>query len=256
MMMKKAWVGVVSAMVVVGCAGGSGGIGAGDGGSSGGGGGDGGACTTIDLPGTRACVPRTAKPNTPLSIEVEGEGCLGCGTTLLPCTVTRDGSKIVLAIEANQCPLPEGTPCATICQIPKASCSLPALPSGSYRLEFGSGTRVSTDEPRMLVVADGGQATSCTLPPGPPAPISATDFPRSCTVGDDATCTLVIEGDVCKPCVCPTGAIATSANDDYADELRTRRATCTSGGGSPSCAPCPDDKVARCVAGACTVGAK
>ena len=117
--------------------------------------------------------------------------------------------------------------------------------------DSGTGVRTSGDEPRSIVVAENGSATSCTLPFGPPQPISATDFSQSCTTGNDAECTLVAEGDVCTPCSCPSAAIATSALEAYSAEVRSRRATCTSPVDSPACAACVATTSAKCVAGKC-----
>ena len=224
----------------------------GDSSVDGGDGGDGGSgCSIKSLALTRACVPGTAPANTPLTIEVDAEGCLGCTDTLQPCKVTVSGSQINVVLDAQSCPA-EGIACPAICMLPHATCAIPALPAGSYTIELATGVRSSEDPIRRLVVTATGGASSCTIPPGTGSkPISAGEFPQGCSIDDD--CAPVVEGNLCQPCACPTGAIAKTAKDAYDAEVRSRQSLCTTRGGTPSCAPCASRKATCSPAGKCAL---
>jgi hypothetical protein len=212
---------------------------------------DGGSCATPEVASSRACVPKRAKANAPLTIEIEGDGCLACGAETGACDVAVDGQKVTLTLHSKQCAVPAGG-CSKECRLAKTTCAIPALAQGTYRLELGATVRASTDEVRSLVVEAAGTDASCTLPVGPPPPIDPTPSQKQCTTGNDNECTLVIEGDVCKPCLCATAAIAVSARSDYEAEINARRAACDTGHGSPSCIACLQTHVAKCVANTCT----
>jgi hypothetical protein len=268
-MKSLAFVGMIALVVIAaGCAGKNAGVGASSSGSGGGGTSSGssgsgtgddasdggsGSCESPEIASSRACVPKRAKANAPLTIEIEGDGCLACGATPGTCDVAVDEAlkKVLLTLRSRQCAVPaEG--CTKECRKAKTTCAIPPLAVGTYRLELGMGVRVSTDEVRTLLVEAAGSDASCTLPAGEPPPIDPTPSQKQCTPGNDAECTLVIEGDVCKPCLCPTDAIAVSAKPDYDAEINARRAACDSGSGSPSCIACIQSHDAKCVAGTCT----
>jgi hypothetical protein len=240
--------GIVS--LVVACSGSTGHIGGNDGGADGGGGGDPGTCTTSALNATRACVPGTAKSGVELSLEVDGEGCLGCGRTALPCQVQVTGQQIFLKLQQQSCVSNLG--CPEVCVLPQLKCTIPPLAAGRYTLEFTEGLHSSEDPVRSLVVADDATMTSCDTgdPNDPPKPIIASDFPQVC-VGD-ADCALITEGNVCAPCRCQTAAIAKSALPAYEATVRERQALCARGGSADqaSCAPC-QSRFPKCNAGKC-----
>ena len=254
------WTLAVVAMVggVVACSGSTGGVsssdggvGDGGGGTDGGGGGDPPGCTTSAVELQRACVPGTAKANTPLSIKVDADGCFGCGQTLLPCDVRVQGNQITLALASKTCPQSaDGQPvaCPGICILPSSTCAIPALAAGTYFLQFADGIRASDAAPRKLVVAEGATATSCDLPPGEQPPtVAASDFPQTCAV--DGDCAVIVEGDVCQPCKCPNAAIQKTAIASYESSLREAQALCKSTGGA-ACAACRA-ATAKCNVGKC-----
>jgi hypothetical protein len=162
-----------------------------------------------------------------------------------------NGTNIVLTLEQQTC-MPSSTEaCSALCQSPQPKCTIPPLSAGTYTIDFGAGVH-SPDAPvRTLVVADGATETSCETGRAnePPAPISAKDFPQTCTVDDD--CALIAEGDVCTPCKCATAAISKSALASYESTLRERQALCTVSA-ADACAPCKA-LPPRCNAGTCGV---
>jgi hypothetical protein len=231
---------------VVACSGGISGVGSG---GDGGGGKDGGidpftdggsppGCTTFPTPLTRACVPGTAKANAAITIEVDGEGCTGCGSSLLPCKVDVTGTTIAITLEVRTCPLPENQACPAVCGVPSATCTIPPLAAGDYTIQLaGGGARTSEDPVRRLVVTANATATSCDIPDDRKTPtISAAEYPQACT--GDQDCVLVTQGDVCQPCACPSGAISKTSIETYESDLRARQSLCSSRGGAVDCAPC------------------
>lgn len=207
-------------------------------------------CTVDPMGVTRACVPGTAAAGAPISIQAEGDAnCLGCGSTLQPCDVQVDGSKIKIGLSVKRCPLPPDTGCPAVCMLAIATCTIPPLAAGTYSIELTGGVRSSEDPPRQLVVKDGAGESKCSIPQDGTKPtIEADSFPDTCAVDDD--CTLVTEGDLCQPCSCPNEAIAKTALDAYQSKARALQSLCKSGGGAPSCAPCQEKK-ARCTGSKC-----
>src|SRR5688572_29173891 len=185
-------------LVLVGCAGSVERVPGGSSGSSGSGGSSGssgssgsgdpgdvieGSCKVHELAGNRACVPNRAKANAPITLRMETEGCVACsGETSLPCEVSVSGSTITLGASVQRCELkrpPDG--CAAICQVPQFECTIPALAAGTYRVRLKGEVSNSEAAPRTLLVAEAGQASSCTFPPtGTLPPIEADDYATSC----------------------------------------------------------------------------
>lgn len=227
---------------------GDGGGGGGGGGGDGGGGG-GGSCTTSPLPLKRACVPATAKAGVEITIQADGDGCTGCGSTVEPCKVDVVGKSIRLSVDVKQCPLPDGLACPAVCGLPQPRCTIPPLAAGEYTIQMSTGIQVSDAPSRRLVVSATGGATSCDVPQtgGNPPPLSASDFPQICTVDDD--CVIVAEGDQCKPCTCPNAAISKSARESWDGEVRVKQALCSANQGQPSCAPCLANTKPKCGTG-------
>lgn len=240
-------------LIAIGCTGGpndggaSSSSGSSGGGDGGGGGGDA-SCSEGVLSGQRACVPGTGTANTELTIQAEGIGCVGGGTSLTACNVAVNGQTITLTLESRVCT--GGPETSLACGIPQTTCKIPPLAAGDYTIDFAG------DEPnrgRELVIGTGSSASSCSLngPGGGQDPIAADDYDKSCTVGNDDTCTLVSEGDPCASCnACPTAAIATSAVANLESDRRARRALCVGDQTRPACAPCPPTIKAVCNANA------
>jgi hypothetical protein len=228
---------------------GSSGSSSGSSGSSGSSSGDVG-CNVAPMGVTRACVPGTATAGVAISIQAEGDNsCLGCGSSLEPCKVKVEGTKITIGLDVKSCALPEGIACPAVCMQAVATCSIPPLAAGTYTVELAGGVRSSEDPVRQLVVKAGAGESACTIGQGGGRPtIESDDFADSCTLDDD--CTLVIEGDLCQPCSCPNEAIAKSALDAYQSKARALQSLCKSGGGSASCVACQEKK-ARCSGNKC-----
>lgn len=116
-------------------------------------------CVAYDgQPLDRVCVPRSARENTALVLEVE-QRCGSCSTGVERCTVTVAGRDITLSLDGQSCQVAET--CADGCTKRRIACRLPALPGGRYTLRHGDGSgRVD-----VLEVAAGGD-THCALDDG------------------------------------------------------------------------------------------
>lgn len=233
-------------LLIAACGGTTTGMADGGGGGGGDGGGDGGgSCTTALLPGDRACVPGTARANTPLELSVAAtDGCLGCFTTFEPCQVEVSGTTITIAMRTKTCPPPGAQACPAICALPGTTCQLPALAAGTYEVTVsGEGVRGGLP-PRQLVITNDATATSCKLPPPDQGePLDGTKYSRSCSV--DADCVLATAGNVCQPCRCPDIAIARSASAAYEADFRALVSQCAGQKGAIACAACAP-ATARC----------
>jgi hypothetical protein len=124
--------------------------------------------------------------------------------------------------------------CPDICQIPAATCSIPALAAGEYTVALDNGRS------HVLVVGGaGGNATSCMLSrPGglPPTPLDASKYASGCSA--DSDCKPVVAGNVCNSCACATAAIAKSADVAYESDYRAAISQCPLDGVEPPCVPC------------------
>lgn len=210
--------------------------------------GGGGQCTQTEIGGTRSCVPGTAKAGTAISIEAEGGGCLGCGTSMNPCKVQVSGTEILLTLATTSCPLPPGTACPAVCGVPKSTCAIPPLAAGTYTVNFTSSVHGSEAKGRRLVVDSSAATTSCTLPAVPESKaMRASDYPQACA--GDAECALVTEGSVCQVCACPNAAVAKTSLPAYESEQRAAESSCA-GTGTVACGPC-QSQVAKCTASKC-----
>ncbi len=106
----------------------------------------------------RVCVPRAARENTALVLEVE-ERCGSCATTVDRCTVTVEGRDVILSLDGKSCQ--RSSACAEVCTKRRVACRVPALGGGRYTLRYGDGSgRVA-----VLEVAAGG-AAQCALDDG------------------------------------------------------------------------------------------
>jgi hypothetical protein len=200
-------------------------------------------CTTSSVAGKRACVPGTGKANVAITIDVDApDGCLGCFTTLEPCTPELQGKKIVIAMKAKTCPPPGDLACPAVCLIPSVKCTLPPLAPGTYQVEVEGESPRTGFRPRELVVTEKATAGFCTLPQTP-TPLEPNRFDTTCQ--DDVDCRTATFGNLCQPCACPNGAIAKSAGDAYEAASREGSSHCV----SPdriACAACVH-REARCV---------
>lgn len=109
-------------------------------------------------PVDRVCVPRTARENSPLVLEVE-ERCGTCSTSVEKCTVSVEGRDITLSLDGRSCHV--SSSCADVCIKRRIACRVPALGGGRYTLRYADGSG------RMDVLEVGaGGAPSCTLDDG------------------------------------------------------------------------------------------
>jgi hypothetical protein len=209
-------------------------------------------CVDQALQGRHACVIGRAKANAPLTLQMDADGCVVCGATLLPCSVEVSGTTITVGLSERRCPLPPGVECAADCALPRSKCELPPLPPGAYRVVV-QGLPVSSEGPtRTLVVEDGATDTACQLDFGLRKALAASDFPQACTTAED--CALVVEGDQCDACACATGAVAKTALPNYEAAARERASQCYSAAAG-SCAPCIQ-RQAACLMGKCAAVTK
>src|SRR5690242_683858 len=119
--------------------------------SSAGGGGAGGNCAISTLDGSRACVPGTARANTPIEVTVAATGgCLDCFTTFEHCAVSVDGKRISVAMQTKVCQ--NGGDGACACAPRRTACTIPALAAGTYSLEVAGERVAGGSPPRKLVV--------------------------------------------------------------------------------------------------------
>ena len=251
--MLRSSFGLASALVVllVGCGGSVSSVGSSSGASGGGTSGNGGSsgssgdsptCTVQTLRGDRACVPGTARANTPITIAVDAsEGCLGCFTTFEPCSVTVSGDRITVAMATRTCPPAGDVGCPAICVYQATTCTLPALGPGSYTVDVVGDTPRAGLPPRQLVVAPDATALSCTLPAPSdgPAPLD-NSYPKEC--GSDGDCAVATVGNVCSPCRCPNAAIASSAKAAYEADYRAATSQCPASDAQVKCAACQERK--------------
>lgn len=239
------------ALVLVACGGSATAPGSSSGSSgSSGSGGDGGRderpCSTEPLDADTACVPGTAKAGAPITIGVAAStGCLGCFTTLEPCTVSVVGSAIVVTLESKVCKPAGDLACPAVCGLIGTTCTLPPLAAGSYTVAVTGDSPSSGVPPRELVVTADATASSCVLPsPGLKPPILDPDaFPKACV--EDSDCVLVTAPNSCAGCACEPLAIAASGKDTYDAAYRAQRSFCPHNGNDPACSPCPPS-LARC----------
>ncbi len=196
----------------------------------------GGTCTTSTIPGNRACVPGVAVAEKPTEIQIDDtESCLGCRTTVDSCVVAMQGNKLVVSMSARTCPGPGE--CPPVCGSAAAKCTLPALPAGEYEVALDSKGPTNGFAPRKLVVAASGGQSSCELvPAGTPVQLDPLPFSTSCST--DFDCRLATFGNVCQPCSCPTGAIASGAGDAYEAKLRELRSQCADAKDPIACGAC------------------
>jgi hypothetical protein len=213
-------------------------------GSPGSGSGDG--CTVSAIDGTRACVPATAAAGQPITLSVDDpSGCLACFTTLEPCDVAVAGNTITLSLKGKYCPPAGDNACFTVCEIPSAKCTIPALAPGKYTVVVtGEGSRAGLP-PRELVVSADADLTSCTLIGGglTVPSLDGTKYARSCSV--DADCRFATFGNPCQKCACPTDAISVTAGEEYEADRRASVSQCAGEKQPIACAGCPPVR-ARC----------
>lgn len=226
-----------------------------DDGNQGGGGGDT-ACSTATFPATRACVPGTAKAGVPITVTVDKvDGCLGCWTTFDACvgslvdTGGAGGPTIVLSPSTTTCPPSGDQACPAVCGLPRVTCTIPALPAGTYAVTIQGEKPSIGRAPRTLVVSADATETSCSLSEGgvSPPPLDLSKYDDDCKVDDDCT---RVSSNLCMPCFCPDDAVAVSAKAQYEADARALTAQCLPGSGDVACAACYDRK-AICNAGRC-----
>lgn len=218
--------------------------------------GDGGNCSTTAFAGTRACVPGTAKAGAPLTVTVDKlDGCLGCWTTFDACVGVvhpgdgANGPTVVLGPTTTTCPPAGDQACPAVCGVPRVTCTIPALPAGTYAVAIQGETPSIGRAPRTLVVTAEATDTSCTLSDGnvPPSPLDLGKYADDCLVDDDCT---RVSANLCAPCFCPNDAIAARDKSRYDADARALSAQCPPNTSDIACAACYDRK-AICKAGKC-----
>jgi len=90
----------------------------------------------VGQPVDRTCIPRMAKADEPLVLEVE-ERCGACGSTIERCSVTLEGRTLTLSLDGKACEPAAGTSCPESCGKGKIRCEVPPLPEGKYEVRYG-----------------------------------------------------------------------------------------------------------------------
>lgn len=196
-------------------------------------------CTVQTLPGDRACLPAPAA-RTPITIAVDAsKGCVGCFTTFDPCNVTVTGDRITVSMFTRTCPPAGDVGCPAVCTF-QATCTIPPLAAGTYKVDVaGGGPHAGLPDRELVVTADG--ATSCKLPSPPNEPKPIPDiYSRECATDDD--CAIAKIGSVCAPCTCPNTAIAKSALPAYEADYRAATSQCPRSDVQVKCGGCEDHK--------------
>ncbi|MBS2013646.1 MAG: hypothetical protein JST00_12200 [Deltaproteobacteria bacterium] len=117
--------------------------------------------TCIDWAGQpvdRTCIPRMARANAPLALEIE-ERCGACGSTAETCTVTVDGKSVVLSLDGKACEPKEGTQCTESCSKRRIRCQVPPLSAGKYNVRYGD----AAGEVETVTVVDQPDATTTCI---------------------------------------------------------------------------------------------
>jgi len=123
-----------------------------------------GTCSTwVAQPVERTCIPRMAKADRPLALEIE-QRCGACGSTGERCTVAVEGRTVTLSLDGKTCEPAVGASCAAdFCAKNRARCAIPPLPEGRYQVRYGdTGGRVDS----LDVVVRDDAATACALGDG------------------------------------------------------------------------------------------
>jgi len=113
-------------------------------------------------PVDRTCIPRMARADEPLVLEIE-ERCGACGSTVERCGVVVDGRTLTLSLDGKACEPAAGTHCPETCAKNRIRCQVPPLPEGKYEVRYGD----TSGRLDVLEVAPSpGAATTCALDDG------------------------------------------------------------------------------------------
>lgn len=113
----------------------------------------------LGQPVDRSCLPRTARADAPLVLEIE-ERCGACGTRAETCNVSVEGRTITLSLDGKTCEPPAGAACSESCAKRRVRCRVPSLPEGRYVVRYGDpGGRVDS----LDVVTKSDAPTACSL---------------------------------------------------------------------------------------------
>lgn len=114
----------------------------------------------VAQPVDRTCIPRMARADRPLVLEIE-QRCGSCGSTGERCTVSLEGRTLTLSLDGKTCEPPAGVSCGEDhCARNRVRCNVPPLPEGRYQVRYAdTGGRVDS----LDVVAGGDAATACVL---------------------------------------------------------------------------------------------
>lgn len=117
----------------------------------------------VGQPVDRTCVPRVARADAPLVLEIE-ERCGACGSTAERCTVTVDGKSVTLSLDGKACEPKVGAQCTEACAKSRIRCQIPPLSEGKYTVRYGDASgAVDT----LSVVQQPDATTSCILDDAP-----------------------------------------------------------------------------------------
>lgn len=110
-------------------------------------------------PVERTCVPRVARADEPLVLEMEGR-CGACGTTIDACDVAVDGRVVTISLDGKACEPAAGLACSDTCAKRRVRCEIPPLTAARYQVRYGD----TSGRVDILEVADvAGAATACVL---------------------------------------------------------------------------------------------
>lgn len=106
----------------------------------------------------RICVPRIARQNVELALEIS-ESCSPCGTAD-KCTVTVEGKEVVLSLDGQVCAPKPGAQCNETCARKRVVCKVPPLQSGRYIVRRAD---TSGDVNNLEVTTDATAVSRCSF---------------------------------------------------------------------------------------------
>lgn len=106
----------------------------------------------------RICVPRIARQNVELALEIS-ESCSPCGTADR-CTVTVEGRDVVLSLDGQVCAPNPGAQCNETCARKRVVCKVPPLQSGRYLVRRAD---TSGDVTSLEVTTDATATARCSF---------------------------------------------------------------------------------------------
>jgi hypothetical protein len=107
------------------------------------------------------CAPTRVSAGKPLHLQLR-EQCGSCTQYADRCEVLVTGQSVKLRLLGQTCMLPPGYACATVCASNQITCTVPALPAGTYQVTADVG-----DPTVIMMTTDPVEPTTdCIIPIG------------------------------------------------------------------------------------------